>query len=362
MIRTTKGLDLPLGGQPEQRLDEGAKTRSVALMGEDYPGLKPTMEVEVGDRVSKGQLLFTCKKNNGVKYTSPAAGTVASINRGAKRAFQSLVIDVDGDDAVSFDKHDASAIAGLERQAVVDQLIDSGEWTALRTRPFGKVPGPDDVPDAIFVNAMDTRPLAANPQVFLDLHQDAFRAGVDVLSRLTDGPVFVCKAPGSEIAVDTSQQIRVEEFSGPHPAGLVSTHIHFLFPVGLNRHVWHLDYQNVIAFGYLLTTGEIFTDRVVALAGPQVDRPRLIKTQVGANTDELTAGELHGDENRVIAGSALDGRTAHGTRAFLGRFHHQITVLQEGTERELLGFVLPGMNKFSLTRLFLSAFGANRYL
>ena len=354
MIRIKRGLDLPIAGSPEQRIDEIGPARSVALAGEDYPGLKPTMEVNVGDRVSKGQLVFTCKKNNGVRYTAPASGTVSSINRGAKRAFLSLSIDVDGDEAVSFTKHDAADIARLDRQVVADQLIESGEWTALRTRPFGKVPAVDHVPSAIFVNAMDTRPGAADPAQVLPGHEEAFSAGISVLSRLTEGRVFVCRAPGLKVPDTTRDDVHVEEFAGPHPAGLTGTHIHFLHPVGAARQVWHIDYQNLIAIGHLFLNGEIYSERVVALSGPGVADPRLVRTRVGANTDELTAGQLNEGEQRVISGSVLDGREASGGRAYLGRFHHQLSVLPEGREREFLGFVMPGTGMFSVTRLFLS--------
>ncbi|PDH37303.1 MAG: NADH:ubiquinone reductase (Na(+)-transporting) subunit A [OM182 bacterium MED-G24] len=360
MIKIKRGLDLPIAGSPEQRIVEIAPARSVALSGEDYPGLKPTMEVNVGDRVSKGQLVFTCKKNNGIRYTAPASGTVSAINRGAKRAFLSLVIDVEGDEALAFGKHEAASIAGLDRQVVADQLIESGEWTALRTRPFGKVPAVDDVPSAIFVNAMDTRPGAADPAQVIPAHEDAFSAGVAVLGRLTEGRVYICRAPGLKIPTTTGGEVQVEDFTGPHPAGLSGTHIHYLHPVGVARHVWHIDYQNLIAIGYLFLSGQIFSERVIALSGPGVAEPRLVRTRLGACTDELIAGQLNDGEHRVISGSVLNGREASGARAFLGRFHHQISVLSEGREREFLGFVMPGTGKYSVTRLFLSALTGTR--
>lgn len=360
MIKIKRGLDLPIAGSPEQRIDDIAPARSVALAGEDYPGLKPTMEVNVGDRVSKGQLVFTCKKNNGTRYTAPASGTVSAINRGAKRAFLSLVIDVEGDEAIAFGKYDAAGIPGLDRQVVVDQLIESGEWTALRTRPYGKVPAVNDVPSAIFVNAMDTRPGAPDPAQVMPGHEDAFRAGIAILGRLTEGPVFVCGAPGLDIPGSSGGDVRIEEFDGPHPAGLTGTHIHFLHPVGTSRHVWHIDYQNLIAIGYLFLTGEIYSERVVALSGPGIAHPRLVRTRVGASTDELTAGQMADGEQRVISGSVLDGREAAGARAYLGRFHHQVSVLNEGRSREFLGFVMPGTGKFSVTRLFLSSLTGTR--
>lgn len=362
MIKIKRGLNLPISGRPEQTIEEGRPARSVALLGYDYPGLKPTMEVTAGDRVVAGQLVFTDKKTPGVKYTAPATGIVSAINRGARRAFQSLVIDIEdgSDEEVTFTQYAPGDIASLPREQVVEQLVESGEWTMLRTRPFGKVPDVAAVPSDIFVTAIDSRPLAADPQLFIGEHRAAFEAGLDVMSRLTEGTVYVCKAPGADVPAGNGSRVKVEEFSGPHPSGLVGTHIHFLSPVHQRKFVWHIGYQNLIAIGYLFTTGKIFRDRVVALAGPCVERPRLIRTRVGASTTEMTAGEMVPGNNRVISGSVLDGRTANGPSAYLGRHHNQVSVLHEGTEREFLGFLMPGANKFSVSRLFLGAISGKR--
>lgn len=356
MIRTKRGLTLPIAGSPEQTVDDGRPARSAALLGYDYPGLKPTMEVTEGDRVVAGQLVFTDKKTPGIKFTAPATGTVSAINRGARRAFLSLVIDIEDGEETTFERFDSGDLDALPREKVVSQLIDSGEWTALRKRPFAKVPAPEDVPAHIFVNAMDTRPLAADPRHFIDEHCDAFEAGLKVMLRLTEGNVFVCAAPDSDLPRVDDARVRFETFAGPHPAGLAGTHIHFLAPVSSSRSVWQVDYQNLIAIGSLFITGKLFHERIVSLAGPGALQPRLIRTRVGASTIEMTAGELHEGTHRVISGSVLDGRTATGANAYLGRHHNQVSVLREGTEREFLGFATPGFNKHSVTRLFASAY------
>ena len=161
MIKITKGLDLPIAGQPDQqRIDDIAVTR-VAVKGEEYVGLRPSMAVKEGDRVVKGQLLFEDKKIPGVRFTSPASGTVSAIHRGERRVLQSVVIDVDGDESVAFSRYAPDELATLSRDAVTAQLIESGLWTAMRTRPFSKTPAPGSEPAAIFVTAIDTNPLAA---------------------------------------------------------------------------------------------------------------------------------------------------------------------------------------------------------
>ena len=351
MIRTKKGLDLPIGGAPEQSLGETKTPRSVGVLGPDYVGMKPTMNVKEGDRVKRGTPIFTDKKTPGVTFTSPASGTVSAVNRGAKRALVSVVIDVDGDAGEEFAKGDS---ARSSRQAVVDNLVNSGLWTAFRTRPFSRVPALDAQPHSIFVTAMDTNPLAADPLVVINDRPQAFAQGLDVIAELTAGTVHVCHEAGKFIPAGENSRLSVAEFSGPHPAGLAGTHIHFLDPVHAEKSVWSIGYQDVIAIGHLFETGELDASRVVALAGPGVARPRLIKTLLGASTDELTAGELNDGEQRVISGSVLSGYRAHSGLAFLGRYHTQVSVLPEDRQRRLLGYLTPGANKHSVFPIYLS--------
>lgn len=354
MIKIKRGLDLPIAGAPDTAISS-KRVSSVGIIGFDYIGMKPTMLVQVGDKVAKGQALFEDKKTPGVIFTAPVAGTVSAINRGAKRVFQSLVIAVEGNEEVSFAQFSAAQLATLERQVVVDNLVQSGLWTALRTRPFSRVPAIDSVPAAIFVNAMDTNPLAANPQSIIELAKADFAAGLDVLSRLSD-VVYACHAANTDLPKAKASNVRYETFQGPHPAGLSGTHIHFLRPASLERVVWTINYQDVIAIGQLFTTGKLSAERVIALAGPAVNKPRLIKTVLGANLEELTQGELASGTNRVISGSVLSGRKAQGEVAYLGRYHQQVSVIEEGGVRETLGWLSMGPNKFSNLNIYLSRF------
>ena len=356
MIKITKGLNLPIAGMPSQQISSKTAVKRVALLGEEYIGMRPSMAVREGDRVQKGQLLFEDKRNPGVRFTAPASGTISAIHRGERRVLQSVVIDVDGDDAVHFPRYELADLAALTREAVQQQLVESGMWTAFRTRPFSKIPAPGSVPAAIFVTAIDTNPLAADPQPIILAQREAFDAGLTLLTRLTDGKVHVCQASGGKLGGHPVGQVTFNQFAGPHPAGLVGTHIHFLEPVSLKKQVWHLNYQDVIAVGKLFLEGELSSERIVALGGPQVKEPRLLKTCSGASLDELLADELLDDENRVISGSVLSGTHAQGPHAFLGRFHLQISVVKEGREKELVGWVMPGKDKFSITRTTLGHF------
>ncbi len=351
---------MPISGIPLQQILPSATPRHVAIMGDDYIGMRPTMLVQEGDSVTKGQALFEDKKNPGVLFTAPASGTVVAIHRGERRVLQSVVIRLEGDRQREFTRYDVADLPSLTRQAVQAQLLESGLWTALRTRPFSKTPVPGTMPAAIFVTAMDTNPLSADPQPLILAQRQAFDAGLTLLTHLTDGKVHVCQANGGKLGGHPQGKVTFNTFAGPHPAGLPGTHIHFLEAVSLTKQVWHLNYQDVIAIGKLFTTGELYTDRVIALGGPQMRNPRLVRTCLGADINDLLVDETLEGENRHISGSVLSGRHAVGAHAYLGRFHLQISVVKEGREKELFGWVMPGKEKFSVTRTTLGHFLRNK--
>ena len=356
MIKIKKGLDLPIAGRPEQTVYDGPAITEVALLGEEYVGMRPSMKVKEGDIVKKGQVLFEDKKNPGVVFTAPAAGTVSAIHRGEKRVLQSVVISISGNDEIVFEQYTPEALASLSSEQVRANLIQSGLWTALRTRPFSKTPAVDAQPASIFVNAMDTNPLAADPAVVIAGQAADFGYGLRVLSRLTERTVHVCKAAGANIPTESTANIAVHEFSGPHPAGLSGTHIHFIDPVGAHKTVWTINYQDVIAIGQLFTTGRLNTQRIVALAGSQVKKPRLVRTVLGAKVSQITTNELIDADNRVISGSVLNGAVAKDVHDYLGRFHQQISVIEEGRAKELFGWIAPQAGKYSITRTTLGHF------
>jgi Na+-transporting NADH:ubiquinone oxidoreductase subunit A len=359
MIHSIKrGCDLPISGEPEQKIDSKKTVNSVAVIAADYVGMKPTMLVDEGDYVAAGQPLFACKKTEGVHYSAPIAGFIKAIVRGEKRRFISVQIQAaeppSGQVAkIAYPKYDD--LNKVPRNLIYDVLLKSGAWVGLRTRPFGRVANPQRPPHSIFVTAIDTNPLAADPQNVCIERPADFERGLEVLTCLGDHAVHVCTAPGSRVPAPKLPGVKYHEFAGPHPAGLPGTHIHFIDPVGPKKSVWYINYQDVIAIGSLFRTGFVDSERVISLAGPRVKSPRLVRTVLGADLDQLTQGELIGANNRVISGSILNGRKRCDQEHYLGRYHQQVSVIEEGTEREFLGWQLPGADKFSLAKIYLGS-------
>jgi len=357
MMRIETGLDVPISGRPIQSIDSVSPTiTKVALLGRDFHGLRPSMHVKVGDKVKIGQTLFTDKKNPGVNFTSPGAGTISAINRGAKRVLQSIIVDLDeNEESINSPKYAPEQLDELEADEIRRNMQESGAWTALRTRPYSKVPQADAKPIHIYVNAMDTSPLAADPSVIIAERPEDFQNGLTILSKLTPNNVYVCHEAGKSIPQTAYRNVLYREFAGVHPAGLVGTHMHMIEPAGLEREMWHINYQDVIALGNLFTSGKRCVDRVISLAGPKVKNPRLVRARMGACTSELVEGEIESGDVRVISGSVLGGFRAAGWSAYLGRYSLQVSVIAEGEPRQFLHWVNPTLNQFSMMNVFLNS-------
>ena len=363
------GLDLPITGDPTQEIGDAPKVATVAIVAADYLGMRPAMEVKVGDVVKRGQLVFEDRKTEGVRYTSPAAGEIIAINRGERRALQSVVIkltesEVSGepteDELQAFESYTGEDADSLSREQVQALPVESGMWTSLRARPYSRVPSPSaEVAHSIFVTASDTHPLAPSVDAVMAGQEDDFARGLEVVAKLTEGKVFLCKTAGSKVSAGDVKRVTVEEFSGVHPAGTVGLHIHTLDPVCREKVVWHIGYQDVIAVGKLFASGRLPVERIVSLAGPLVRKPRLLRTRVGAALEEIASkDELQetDGETRVISGSVLQGRTSAGDiHGYLGRYHQQVTVLGEPHEREFMRMLMPGFGVFSTIRAFLGS-------
>ncbi|MEM7739602.1 MAG: Na(+)-translocating NADH-quinone reductase subunit A, partial [Pseudomonadota bacterium] len=354
-FKLRKGLDLPVSGRPEEGIDDGPVVRSVAVLGADYIGLKPRLAVSEGDVVGAGAPLFAHKDTPDVFVTAPVSGRVAAINRGYRRALISVEIEVDKKAA---DPLEFSTLGSADSpEGVAERLCAAGLWTSFRTRPYSKVPDPSTRPAAIFVNAMDTEPLCPDPLPIIEEASEAFERGLKAVALLTEGPTYLCMdkrkaVPGADI-----EGVEAAAFDGPHPAGLPGTHIHFLAPIYGDRIVWTIGYQDVIAIGRLMITGTLHADRVVALGGPLVRQPRMIRTVMGASLAELTRGEYDArTSTRVISGSILNGRTSgEDAAAYLGRYANQVTVIEEDRAQNPFGWIRPMAHKFAMQPVLGSA-------
>ena len=350
-----KGFDIPILGIPKQVIDDNKIPRSVAIVGPEYKGLKPKMLVNIGDKVRRGTPLFCHKDQPDIFYVSPCKGKVQEINRGEKRVLHSVVIEVESLEDKGIEITKLHSGEKNEVEFIKKCLFDSGLWTSFLTRPYSKVPAGDAKPSSIFITAMDTEPLCPDADIIVNNDIKAFEEGVKKISKISDGRVFICKKDNSNIFIDDFDTF---EFAGPHPAGLAGTHMHFLDPPNSDKSVWSIGYQDVIAIGKLFLTGFIDINRIISIAGPLANKPRLVKTVLGASLDDILEGEYpKTDSCRIISGSILSGFHAIDDLAFLGKYSRQVTIIKEDTDKHFFGWIKPQPNRFSVMPVLLSAFG-----
>lgn len=358
MIVIKKGIELPISGAVADDSIHQLPTQALyAVIGDDYLGLRPTMMIAVGDKVREGQALFEDKKNPGVLICSPVSGEIVDIVRGERRRLLAVTIRPDESlEPIRFTQFDEDALAEISAEQVREQLQKSGAWSLLRQRPFDKTPKIDATPQAIFVNTMDSNPLAVNPMLaFADREAD-YQAGLTVLSKLTAGPVHVVHEPKTKLPQTLARHVQYHAIDGIHPAGLVGTHIHFIDPVSANKTAWHLNLQDLLAIGHLFRTGYLDNERIISIAGPGVINPQFVKTRIGVSLTHVLKDNLAEGEQRIISGSIFAGRQTDAETAFLGFYDKQVVVLPEGRESIFLEFMRPGMNSYSRTRAYLGRF------
>lgn len=358
-FKLRKGLDVPISGAPRADIEVAPQSSTVGLIGEDYVGLKPRIMVAEGDVVGVGAPILHNKDLPEVQIVSPVAGRVKAINRGARRKLISIEIEVDAAAAepVDFSKvGDASTAEGL-----AERLCAAGLWTSFRTRPYSKVPAPDTRPSAIFVTAMDSEPLAADPAVIIAEEAEAFTAGLKAITVLTEGKTHLCHADGASVPGGDIEGVEAAAFAGPHPAGLAGTHIHFLHALNPEQPVWTIGYQDVIVIGRLLTTGQYDASCVVSLAGPVCGNPRLVRTVTGASMAEVAADDLPDMPVRMISGSVLSGRAGEGVSGYLGRYARQITLIEEDKKQIPMGWIRPMFAKYAVQPVLGSAMARREF-
>jgi len=314
---------------PRQQVQPGPVVTRVAWQAPPDVMLQADRLVSLGQNVRQGEALFQDRHAPDVLHVAPSSGTITKIVRGENQSLMMIEIAVTDEKGKTFQRLNSPFDAADVRH----QLQCSGLWAQIRERPFDTMPRADAVPEAIFVTALDTRPLAADPVVAIATDTQAMTLGLEALTSLTDGPVYLCQAPGKSLLKNMHERVQAVAFAGPHPAGLPGIHIQTLYPVDRQHRVWHLDCQDVMAIGRLLRDGSLSNQRVVALAGDQILNPRLIECPMFANIGELLHKQAHEgyESGEVIAGSLFTGRKV----SWLGRFDRQVSVMSHGKNHSI---------------------------
>lgn len=356
-IKIKKGLTIKLKGGANHNISQANRSKTFAINPPVFHGIQPKMSVKVGDKVKVGDAVFYAKQNDQIKFTSPVSGEIKEIVRGAKRKILSIEIIADAKDTyVDFGAKTPGKLAGPQ---VKELLLESGCWPMIKQRPYDVIANPSDSPKSIFISAYATAPLAASHAVTLKGREKEFQAGIDALSKLTEGKVHLSTG-NSDTFLNEITGVVSHKISGKHPAGNVGVQIAKVDPVNSGDRVWVVNPQDVASIGSLFLTGKYDPTRVIALTGSQVDNPQYYKVIQGSRIKDIVDGKLKSGKNRIICGNPLTG-TAVTLNGFLGFYDDSISVLPEGDHYSFFGWMpFIGNHKFSMSRTFFSWLTPNK--
>lgn len=359
MTKLSRGYDIKLLGKAQDSFLDAGQPTLYALKPTDVHGIGPIpkVTVEIGSEVLAGDPVFFDKANPGIQFCSPVSGEVVEVRRGARRAITEVVILADS--TTEFRKHDVPSVESASREDLVKTMCEAGAWVLIKQRPFNVLADPDVVPRDIFISCMDTAPLAADQNKVIEGREAAFQKGLDVLARLTEGSVHLGVGPGAADVYTKASGVKVHSFSGPHPAGNVGVQIHHINPINKGGTVWTLGPQDVAIIGKLFTDGVYDPERVVAVAGDELNETGYWKTRVGASIAPVVKDNVKDENVRYISGDVLTG-TRVAQDGFLGLYDDQVTVVEEGNKVELFGWLLPSYKRPSRSRTFLSWLRPNK--
>lgn len=353
-VKLRKGLDIRLVGAANKVKTESPMPKTVAIRPSDFHGMVPKMVVKEGEAVTAGKPIFHDKYNPSIKYVSPVTGTLNAVVRGEKRRILEVVIDVAENQ--NFESDSPIDVASMSGDQIKELMLESGLWPFVRQRPIDVVADPSRAPKAIFISAFDSAPLAPDFDFVLHGKEKEFQAGLDAISKLTEGKVHLTlngKAP-ADATFTGAQGVEKNKIFGKHPAGNVGTQIHHIDPINKGEFVWVLNAQDVAIIGRFFLSGKYIPKRTIALAGSEVKDPQYFETIIGANVSEIVKGRFTSDNVRVISGNVLTGDKIDAD-GHLGFYHNQITVIPEGDQLKFVltkGWLGPGFDKFSNSRLF----------
>jgi len=352
-IKIKKGLDIPLKGAAGKIFTRAPAPGTYAVKPADFHGIFPKLTVKPGNRVKAGSPLFFDKNNPGVLFTSPVSGKVQSINRGERRRI--LEVIVESDSTIEYESFRKADPDDLSREEIKDSLLKSGLWPCIRQRPYSIIANPDDTPQAIYISAFDTAPLAPDMDFVVQDREAGFQAGINAIKKLTDGIVHLninSDYPASPVFT-RAEKVQINKFTGPHPAGNIGIQIHHLNPLNKGDLVWYLGPQDVITIGQLFLTGKYDASKVIALTGSEVIKPVYYKFINGASIEPLVKDNVHEGSLRYISGNVLTGKCIYPD-GYIGYYDSQVTVIPEGNHHEFMGWLSPGFKKFSFHRSFFS--------
>ncbi len=348
-IRIKKGLNINLIGEAEKSIEEAIISKYCTIRPEDFHGVIPKLIAKEGSRVKAGEAVFYDKANPEIKFVSPVSGQIIEIQRGPKRRIDAIKIEADQEQ--SFVDHGSLDTANSDVDSVKNKLLETGCWPFIKQRPYDIIARPDRSPKGIFISGFNTSPLAADLDFVLAEKVDFIQTAVDALGKLTDGQIHISVNRKGNSPLSQLNGVTIHQVAGPHPAGNVGTLINKVEPVNKGETVWTVNAQDLVIMGELLQTGKFNGERIIALVGSSVEKPRYFKTKIGSEVSTMIYdhGVSKDSNDRIISGNVLSGKQVQPDGS-LGYYDNLISVIPEGDDYELFGWTKPILNKISTSR------------
>lgn len=347
-VKIKRGMDIPLEGKPSTHIHAISSSTTFAIKPTDFKGLVPKLRIKQGEEVRVGDCLFADKKNDKICFTSPVSGEVVEIVRGERRAITAIKILADSAEykCKEFDTQNYSTKNVDEIKAI---LLESGLWPFITQRPYGVMADTEVTPKSIHVSGFDSSPLAADLGVSLRGQESQLETGFKILNMLSEGGVYLnLHAKKDNTIYQNIKDVKVSYFDGPHPSGLVGVQINNLDPINKGDVVWTIKPQHIAFIGKLFETGKIDFEQNIVIAGSEVKEPAYYTTRLGASVDSMMNDNYKSENVRVISGNVLTG-TKIEKDGYLGFFDNQLTVIPEGNQYELLGWLFPSYARPTLS-------------
>jgi Na+-transporting NADH:ubiquinone oxidoreductase subunit A len=352
MFKIRKGLDIRIKGKADEKLLGEISTYNFAVRPHDFQGINPKLKVKVGQNIKQGEIIFFDKYRELVKIPSPVSGFVKDIVRGEKRKILEIIIEKDENNPL---KHEVNNLDFSDKEQITNFLSDTGLISLFIQRPYGIVANPEDRPRDIFINFFDSAPLAPNYDFILKDKKNEIQKALEFLSFLTEGKIYCSLKPNSILKdfIPNNEKIEINYFAGPHPSGLVGTHINKIKPINKGEIVWTLNAYDLPIIGNLLINGVLELERIIALTGSSLENTGYYKITACSNLESNNLKLKNNEKVRIISGNVLNGINISESPYF-GFYENMISIIPEGDKYEFLGWALPGLKKFSNSGAFLS--------
>ena len=346
-----KGHDIKISGVPDENNIISVNPENVAIIPSEFRGVKPKLLVKKNEKIRIGSPLFFDKTKPDVNWASPASGIVKDIIFGPRRIIEKIEIQVDGSEAIINKKYSMDEIYSLGQNEILNHILKANLFPFIRQRPFNKVANPKDIPRDIFISLINTAPLSLDLVPVIEKNMDSFQAGINVLSKLSSGDVYISSNKKLEFENAINQII-----IGPHPAGNIGIQVHHIKPLKPTEIIWTVNAQHVIILGKLFLEGQYNPQIMVSIGGSASSNPQICSTSIGSQISNLLTKQEFSDPVRIISGDVLTGRKVSASN-YLGYYDSTVSLISDLVERPFIGMLALGSSKtkYSLTNTFLGS-------